>query len=189
MTILKDGQFVGTYRTSEIASGEIHRRMVGRELAKSIYPPRPARDDKARGPVVLEVSDAAVGRELNNVSLDVGASEILGLARLKGASAEALFAAICGDLPLRHGSMKLAGGSYAPSSPTFAWRRGVAHLPGDRKNEGLIAEFSVLENLVMARPPHHGPVFDRAAATTIAGDLIAQIGIKAQSVLSFALRR
>ncbi|CDX30409.1 putative Ribose import ATP-binding protein RbsA [Mesorhizobium sp. ORS 3359] len=184
LTILKDGQFVGTYRTSEIAPREIHHRMVGRELAKSIYPPRPAKDPgkTARGPIVLEVSDVAVGRELNNISLDVRAGEILGLAGLKGAGAKALFAAICGDLPLRHGSMKLAGGSYAPSSPTFAWRQGVAHLPGDRNNEGLIAEFSVLDNLVMARPPRHGPVFDRAAAITIAGDLVAQIGIKVQSV-------
>ncbi|PDQ19660.1 D-xylose ABC transporter ATP-binding protein [Mesorhizobium sanjuanii] len=184
LTILKDGQFVGTYRTAEIEPHEIHRRMVGRELAKSIYPPRPAKDPgkAARGSVVLEVSDVAVGRELSNVSLDVCGGEILGLAGLKGAGAEALFAAICGDLPMRQGSMTLAGEPYAPSTPTFAWRQGVAHLPGDRNNEGLIAEFSVLDNLVMAHPPHHGPLFDRAAAIAIARDLIAQVGIKTQGV-------
>ncbi|RUV23672.1 sugar ABC transporter ATP-binding protein [Mesorhizobium sp. M7A.F.Ca.MR.228.00.0.0] len=180
LTILKDGQYVGTYRTTEIEPNEIHRRMVGRELARSIYPPRPPRDPSK--PVVFEACEVAVGRELGGVSLNVHAGEILGLAGLKGAGAEALFAAICGDLPLRGGSMKLAGGSYAPSSPTFAWGQGVAYLPGDRHNEGLIADFSILDNLVMARPPHHGPFFDRAAATAIAGDLIAQIGIKTQSV-------
>lgn len=184
LTILKDGQYVGTYRTAEIEPNEIHRRMVGRELAKSIYPPRPPKDPgkPRRGPVVFEACEVAVGRELDGVSLDVHAGEILGLAGLKGAGAEALFAAICGDLPLRSGSMKLANGSYAPSSPTFAWRQGVAHLPGDRHNEGLIADFSLLDNLVMARPPHRGPFFDRAAAIAIAGDLIAQFGIKTQSV-------
>jgi ribose transport system ATP-binding protein len=78
--------------------------------------------------------------------------------------------------------MKLAGGSYVPSSPTSAWGQGVAYLPGDRHNEGLIADFSILDNLVMARPPHHGPFFHRTAAIAIAGDLIAQIGIKTHSV-------
>lgn len=180
LTILKDGQYVGTYRTTEIEPNEIHRRMVGRELARSIYPPRPPGDPSK--PVVFEACEVAVGRELGGVSLNVRAGEILGLAGLKGAGAEALFAAICGDLPLRGGSMTLAGSSYAPSSPTSAWVQGVAYLPGDRHNEGLIADFSILDNLVMARPPHYGPFFDRAAATAIAGDLIAQIGIKTQSV-------
>jgi ABC-type sugar transport system ATPase subunit len=184
LTILKDGRYVGTYRTAEIEPNEIHRRMVGRDLAKGMYPSRLAKDPSkpARGPVVFEARNVAVGRELNGISLDVHAGEILGLAGLKGAGAEALFAAICGDLPLGHGTMRLADVPFAPSSPTDAWRQGVAHLPGDRQNEGLIAEFSVLDNLVMVRPPRHGPFFDRPAAIAIAGDLVTQIGIKTQSI-------
>ena len=184
LTILKDGRYVGTYRTAEIEPNEIHRRMVGRDLAKGMYPSRLAKDPSkpARGPVVFEARNVAVGRELNGVSLDVHAGEILGLAGLKGAGAEALFAAICGDLPLGHGTMRLADVPFAPTSPTDAWRQGVAHLPGDRQNEGLIAEFSVLDNLVMVRPPRHGPFFDRPAAIAIAGDLVTQIGIKTQSI-------
>jgi ABC-type sugar transport system ATPase subunit len=77
--------------------------------------------------------------------------------------------------------MHLAGKSYRPSDPMEAWRHQIAYLPGDRGNEGLIADFSVLDNLVMPRPPRRGPFFDRPRALAMAGELIASIGIKTSS--------
>jgi ribose transport system ATP-binding protein len=80
------------------------------------------------------------------------------------------------------GTMWLEGTKYTPADPSVAWRSGVALLPGDRGNEGLIAEFSVLDSLVMARPPHSGPLFDRKAAFTVCSDLVERIGIKTANV-------
>ena len=177
LTILKDGQFVGSFRAAEIDANEIHRLMVGRDLSHGTYPARASSVTSAT-PVVLQVDKAAVGRELNDISITVRRGEILGLAGLKGAGAEALFAGIVGDEPLRRGSIQLTGQDYEPSNPRTAWKNGIAHLPGDRGNEGLIAEFSVLDNLVMARPPSHGPFFDKPRARSISDGLIKLIGIR-----------
>ncbi len=92
----------------------------------------------------------AVGQELSGATLEVRAGEILGLAGLKGAGADGLFAAISGDKPLTQGRMRFAGADYAPATPAAAWRAGVAHLPGDRTGEGLISDFR------RARQPRHG---------------------------------
>jgi ABC-type sugar transport system ATPase subunit len=180
LTILKDGQLVGSSLTREIEPDEIHRRMVGRDLSRGIYPPRTGAEARA-GETVFEAGSVSVDRELDDVSLAVRAGEILGLAGLKGAGAEALFAAIIGDKPIKTGTMHLAGKSYRPSDPMEAWRHQIAYLPGDRGNEGLIADFSVLDNLVMPRPPRRGPFFDRPRALAMAGELIASIGIKTSS--------
>ncbi|QKE90911.1 sugar ABC transporter ATP-binding protein [Lichenicola cladoniae] len=176
LTILKDGRFVGSFLAASIEANEIHRLMVGRDLSHGTYPPRGPPGLAA--PAILRARGVAVGRELNDLSIEVRRGEIVGLAGLKGAGAEALFAGIVGDEKLVHGDLNLAGMDYHPTTPRAAWQQGIAYLPGDRGNEGLIAGFSVLDNLVMARPPSHGPFFDRSRAREISDDLILQIGIR-----------
>ncbi|WP_428032929.1 ATP-binding cassette domain-containing protein [Ancylobacter sp.] len=139
-------------------------------------PPRPCR--AGDGPGVPRHGNRASRRRAERIARR-GGGEILGIAGLKGAGGEALLAAIAGDRPLAHGAMELSGAPYSPKQPADGWRGGVAHLPGDRTGEGLIVDFSVLDNLVMARPPRRGPFFDRAAALDIAAALIRRIGIKA----------
>jgi ribose transport system ATP-binding protein len=182
LTILKDGQFVGSFKTAEMTPNEIHRLMVGRDFSQGTYPPRPPRKagDTQQAPVTLRVRNLAVGRELKGVSAEVRRGEILGIAGLKGAGAEALLAGIAGDEPVS-GDMQLAGRDYRPKNPRAGWQQGIAHMPGDRGNEGLIAEFSVLDNLVMARPPARGPFFDKERARQSSEVLIRQIGIRAES--------
>ena len=182
LTILKDGQFVGSYNAASIEAKEIHRLMVGRDVVQGIYPPRSPKSDTLEVLAsALSVKEAAVGRELNAISIEVRRGEILGLAGLKGAGAEALFAGIVGDEPLRHGSLQIDGKDYNPTNPRSAWQHGIAHLPGDRGNEGLIVPFSVLDNLVMPRPPAIGPFFSMARARKMSKDLIKLIGIKTSS--------
>ncbi|MBW4025360.1 MAG: sugar ABC transporter ATP-binding protein [Proteobacteria bacterium] len=183
LTILKDGQFVGSYGVASIEANEIHRLMVGRDVLQGTYPARSPLPASA-APPALRVDKVAVGRELNDLSLEVRRGEILGLAGLKGAGAEALFAGIVGDEPLRHGRLQLEGKDYRPSTPRAAWQHGIAHLPGDRGNEGLIVSFSVLDNLVMARPPKAGPFFSMARARAMSNDLIKLIGIRTSSAVA-----
>ena len=183
LTILKDGRFVASRSAAGIEANEIHRLMVGREVLQGIYPPRSPPTASAAAPA-LRAEKAAVGRELNDISLEVRHGEILGLAGLKGAGAEALFAGIVGDEPMRHGLLQLEGKDYHPTNPRAAWRHGIAHLPGDRGNEGLIVSFSVLDNLVMARPPVVGPFFSMPRARAISKDLIKRIGIRTASEAS-----
>lgn len=183
LTILKDGRFVASCSAANIEAKEIHRLMVGREVLHGIYPPRSPPPPSAAAPA-FRAEKAAVGRELNDISLEVRHGEILGLAGLKGAGAEALFAGIVGDEPLRHGQLQLEGMDYHPTNPRAAWRHGIAHLPGDRGNEGLIVPFSVLDNLVMARPPAIGPFFSMPRARAISKNWIKRIGIRTSSEAS-----
>ena len=180
LTILKDGQFVGSYSAASIEANEIHRLMVGRDVIKGIYPPRSQPPAVVAAPA-LSVKKVAVGRELKEITLEVRRGEILGIAGLKGAGAEALFAGIVGDQSLINGNMHFEGKSYEPVNPREAWQLGIAHLPGDRGNEGLIASFSVLDNLVMAQPPSVGPFFSMSRAREISKNLIKLIGIRTSS--------
>jgi ABC-type sugar transport system ATPase subunit len=123
-----------------------------------------------------------LGEELIGASFQVRAGEILGLAGLKGSGADGLFCVVSGDRTKTEGNMRLLGESFQPATPADAWRAGVAHLPGDRTGEGLIVDFSVLENLLMAGLPRWGPFFDRRKAVTQGRELISRIGIKAAGV-------
>lgn len=183
LTILKDGRQVGSFATRDIAPDDIHRLMVGRDLSQGIYPARRSlSDNEPEASVIFETQNIGLGQELIESSFQIRAGEILGLAGLKGSGADGLFSVIAGDKPRTAGHMWLLGKPYRPATPAEAWRAGVAHLPGDRTGEGLIVEFSVLENLLMAGFPRWGPFFDRGRAVARARELISQIGIKAAGV-------
>ena len=86
-----------------------------------------------------------------------------------------------GVAPLRSGEMRLSGAPFRPRLPAEAWAKGIAYLPGDRTGEGLIVGASVLDNLVMARPPRRGPLFDHARAKTLSAALIRRLSIKTKT--------
>jgi len=183
LTILKDGHWVGSFATKDIAPDDIHRLMVGRDLSKGIYPPRPSVSDREpEEAIIFEARNICLGQELIEASFQVRAGEILGLAGLKGSGADGLFCVVGGDRPKTAGNMWLLGEPFQPATPADAWRAGIAHLPGDRTGEGLIVDFSVLENLLMAGFPRWGPFFDRRKAVTQGRELISRIGIKAAGV-------
>jgi ABC-type sugar transport system ATPase subunit len=77
--------------------------------------------------------------------------------------------------------MRLSGAPFHPALPAEAWAKGVAYLPGDRTGEGLIVGASVLDNLIMARPPRRGPLFDHAQAKTLSDALIRRLSIKTKA--------
>lgn len=178
LTILKDGQWVGDFATSEITGDEIHNRMVGRDISGSIFPPKAQGTPSAP---TLSMRDIALGQKLTLGQLDVGAGEIVGIAGLKGAGGESILEMIAGVVPPKAGAMQYLGKPHQPASPSDAWNVGIAYLPGDRAGEGLISEFSVLDNLIMAAPPRKGPLFDAPAARRIAGELMGRLKIKASS--------
>jgi ABC-type sugar transport system ATPase subunit len=176
LTILKDGGNAGDASVHEILPTEIHARMVGRDISGQLFPPK-AR--QVRADFVFAARGVCVDGRLDDASIDVRGGEIVGVAGLKGSGGEALLEVAMGVLTPRRGTLELGGHGYAPKHPDAAWRAGVAYLPGDRTGEGLIADFSVLDNLVMAQPPRQLAFFDRAAARHSAAELSARLRIKA----------
>jgi ABC-type sugar transport system ATPase subunit len=176
LIVLKDGGLVGDWPTAEMTEDRLAELMVGRELVGGLFPPRNA---KPEGPVKVELRGLVTASGVGPVDISVAAGEILGIGGLKGSGGDAILAALAGAEPIRDGSMLLDGRDFRPKHPADALAAHVAHLPGDRTGEGVITEFSVLENLTMAaRPVKSGIMSDRRRMMTLANEQIAALGIK-----------
>jgi ABC-type sugar transport system ATPase subunit len=144
VTVLRDGQTVGTRDAASTGSGELIRLMVGRELDLSSGP-RP----RVRGDVAMEVEDLGTSL-LRNVSFTLHRGEVLGIAGLVGAGRSELGAALFGLDPIVSGRVKLGGAALSARSPREAMRRGIGLVPEDRRTEGLMMSMSVRENASLA---------------------------------------
>ncbi len=174
LTILKDGLKVGDFEASGLSREQIQSLMVGRDLSKGLFPPHAAR---ASSDNLMHFEDIADAR-LKPSSVTLGGGEIVGIAGLKEAGGQRILEIAAGVKPLRSGEMRLSGAPFRPRIPAEAWAKGVAYLPGDRTGEGLIVGASVLDNLMMAREPRRGPLFDYAQAKKLSGALIRRLSIK-----------
>jgi ABC-type sugar transport system ATPase subunit len=178
LTILKDGRKVGDFEAGELDREQIQSRMVGRDMSEGMYPPRAERLD---GPPALTLTNVAAIPRLAPLSLTLREGEIVGVAGLKGAGGERLLEIVAGVERPSGGEIRIGPLLGAARAPSESWAKGVAYLPGDRAAEGLIAGASVLDNLVMARPPRQGPWFDRRRALELATEMIRRLRIKTSS--------
>ncbi|MBC7476985.1 MAG: sugar ABC transporter ATP-binding protein, partial [Pseudorhodobacter sp.] len=179
IVVLKDGALVGAYPVAEMNEARLYELMVGRDMVGGLFPRR-AR--MAPGADVLVVQDVATS-DGGSISLALQPGAVVGVGGLKGSGGEAIIAALAGSDRVRSGSMLHSGKAHAPRQPRDAWRAGIATLPGDRTGEGVIAAFSVLENLTLAtRPRRAGWIVDRPAMRQTASDQVAALAIKTQSL-------
>ncbi len=146
ITVLRDGQTVGTRVTAETSSAEIIRMMVGRELSVA------ERAVREPGDVLLSVTGLTT-RKLRDVSFELRRGEVLGVAGLVGSGRSELGAALFGIDRVTAGEIRLRGERIVPGSPRHAMRASIGLLPEDRKQEGLMMQMSVLENSTMAALP------------------------------------
>ncbi len=144
ITVLKDGERVGTVSATDVDEQELIRMMVGRPLSE-IYPQR----DRPQ-PAPLLALHGLSGPGFREVDLEVGRGEIVGLFGLVGAGRSELARSVFGASPIDAGIMTLAGEPYRPSSPAAALASGVAMLSEDRSRDGLILPADILDNLTLA---------------------------------------
>jgi ABC-type sugar transport system ATPase subunit len=159
MTVLRDGETIGTRRKAATSIDEIIQMMVGRAVDRAA---RPAR--AARGPVRLSVSGLTT-RKLRDVSFKLHAGEVVGVAGLVGAGRSSLGAALFGLDRIEGGALQLSGREFTPKNPAHAMRSGLGLLPEDRKLQGLMMQMSVRENgslSVLPRVSRLGFVRERA---------------------------
>ena len=146
VTVLRDGESVGTSAVTAIDEPALIRLMVGREVSQ-IYPP----SESAPGEVVLAlrgVGCAAAG--VHNVSFEVRAGEVFGLAGLVGAGRTELARILFGLTPADAGEILLRGQRLAPRSPPEAVAQGIAYVPEDRRRHGVVLDLPIAHNLTMA---------------------------------------
>jgi ribose transport system ATP-binding protein len=146
ITVIKDGGVVKTVATGEVDSRGLVRLMVGRELG-DYFPERGAPEDL--GEVRLAVKNLTTPL-LRDVSLEVRAGEIVGLAGLQGSGRTELARAIFGADPVTAGTIEIDGKPRRFRTPRAAVRAGLGFITEDRKVEGLALAQSIADNMLLA---------------------------------------
>ncbi|MGC3874685.1 sugar ABC transporter ATP-binding protein [Halomonas sp. GXIMD04776] len=153
VAVLRDGRLVHQGPTGESNEEHLIRQMVGRELADR-YPYEPP----TPGDTLIEAS-ALVAPGVEGVSFHARAGEVLGFGGLMGAGRTEMAQAICGDVAMRSGQLRLRGRKVRFASPQQALRAGLVYVPEDRKQAGLLLDHSVAENMSLtALPTFCGPL-------------------------------
>jgi rhamnose transport system ATP-binding protein len=152
VTVLRDGRHVATRPAAELPHGEIVRLMVGRSL-DALFP----KEEAAIGDVVLRAQGLSRRGVFAGVSFELRRGEIVGLAGFVGSGRTEVARAIFGIDRLDGGELWIEGRRFRPSSPRAALRRGLAYLPEDRLQQGLVQSMSVATNASMAVLPQLTP--------------------------------
>lgn len=147
VSVLRDGQYIGSLTRSEISPDRLVQMMVGRAMQDFYEHQR----QTTPGPVVLEVRNISDGRKVKPASFAVHAGEVLGLAGLVGAGRTELSRLIFGADPKTSGEVFLTGQKLNINSPGDAIAAGIGYVPEDRKDQGLFLEMSSRKNIVLNR--------------------------------------
>ncbi len=185
ISVLRRGKVVGSTTPDVANEASLASMMVGRDVVLSIdkQPAQP-------GSVVLDVQHLRAHDDrgmlaVNNVSFQVRAGEIVGIAGVQGNGQTELVAAITGlDTP-QSGTITLAGTNITGRGTNVAIDAGMGHIPEDRHHHGLVLSYSVAENMVLSTydvaPFAQGLIINEAAIAQQAEGLIAQYDVRTPS--------
>lgn len=148
-TVIRRGKGIGTVDVAETSQQQLADMMVGREVSFTVDK-GPAHPEE----VILSINNLVVEdiRALNAVddlSFEVRAGEILGIAGVDGNGQSELIQAISGLTATKSGSIQLNGTEISNKPPRYITERGFAHIPEDRQRHGLILDMSIEDNIVM----------------------------------------
>jgi simple sugar transport system ATP-binding protein len=156
VTVMRDGRRVGTVETAETSPAELARMMVGREILFRVR-----KTEATPGDTALKVTDLVLQNEthpiLNGVSFQVRSGEIVGIAGVEGNGQTELVEVLTGLRRPSAGRITYRGRQVAPHTARTVREAGVGHIPEDRNARGLVADFKVLENVILGdqhRPPY-----------------------------------
>jgi len=180
VTIMRDGAHVITAPTSQFTSEDIIRYMVGRELT-ALFP----KSEAEIGDVLLDVQHLTREGVFKDISFQLRRGEILGFSGLVGAGrtevARVLFGIDRGDA----GEIRINKERVHISSPKVAMRYGLAYVPEDRRQQGLVMDFSIAANMtlpIVQQLSRFGVVVDRQREREIATDYSQQLRVRSAGI-------
>jgi ABC-type uncharacterized transport system ATPase subunit len=149
ISILRNGQVVGTVKPEEATEGTLAKMMVGREVIL-LVDKKPAQ----MGEVVLDIENLTVFDDrglltVDGVSFQVQAGEVLGVAGVQGNGQTQLVEALTGLRKVESGRVSILGVDTTHASPREITEVGIAHVPEDRQRDGLVLSFPIVDNLVL----------------------------------------
>lgn len=180
VTVLRDGETIGTKDVKDIDRDEMIRLMVGRELSQ-IFPKREVK----LGETVLELKNLGSKKAgVKNINLSIRAGEIVGIAGLVGAGRTEFARAIFGLDEADSGEVLLNGISIKNSHPRDAIRNKIAYLPEDRRKHGVILDLPIASNVTLASLKILSGKFglNFAKEKELAAEYTRRLGVKTPSI-------
>ena len=176
VTVLRDGEYIGTHDVADTDEAELIGMMVGRTI-ENLFPKQAAQI----GDVVLEVRNLNRPPLTRDISFNVRAGEIVGLAGLVGSGRSESAQVIFGVLPAESGEILLNGEAVTIARPSEAVDYGIGYVPEDRGHQGLIREMTIRENTSMAvlESVSNHSFISRAKERALANGAIRQLSIRA----------
>jgi rhamnose transport system ATP-binding protein len=176
VTVLRDGQYIGTKSVANTTERELISMMVGRTI-ENLFPKQEAKIGK----VVLEIKNLIRQPLTKNVSFNVRAGEILGIAGLVGSGRSETAQVIFGILPAQSGEILLEGKPVKITRPADAVAHGIAYVPEDRGTQGLIKQMCIRENVSLSvlGELSRSSFIDQAKEKELAQKSIEQFDIRA----------
>ena len=147
VTVMRDGEYVGTVNTAEVTKDDIVKMMVGRVIMGE---QKSCSTCPADADVILEVKNLNAGKEVKNVSFQLRRGEILGFAGLMGAGRTEVARALYGADKRQTGEIFINGKKVKIKTPSQAVKAGICYLSEDRKRYGLMLDKSVTDNSALA---------------------------------------
>ncbi len=145
VSVFRDGKYIATKPSGEVTRDDIIRMMVGRDISQ-MFPKLTV----SIGDVVLSVKNLSLNGVFKDISFDVHAGEILGIAGLVGSGRSNIAETIFGVTPAHAGTISINGQVLKMSSPSVAMAHGMAFLTEDRKETGCFLLLDIQENTQMA---------------------------------------
>ncbi|MER7686760.1 sugar ABC transporter ATP-binding protein [Streptomyces sp. NPDC097610] len=178
VTVIRDGKSVGQVPAST-TEDELVRLMVGRSIEQQ-YPRVRATGDGGSGAALLTVEGLTRDGVFHDVSFEVRAGEVVGIAGLVGAGRTEVVRAVFGADPYDKGAVKVAGSALRRHDVNAAMAAGIGLIPEDRKGQGLLLDASVEENLglVTMRAATHGGLVDLKGQRVAAARIAEQLGVR-----------
>jgi len=184
ITVLRRGAVVGE-RPPSATEEELAALMVGRNVQLRV-----SKEAAKPGDVVLDVSDMTVADQtgrvwVNGLSFQVRAGEILGVAGVQGNGQTELCEALMGLRPTASGHVRLDGHDLTHATPSQRLEAGLAYVPEDRQEDGLVGDFSVADNMVLDqyyRPPFASGInLHLGAIASNAAELVKEFDVRTSS--------
>ena len=147
VTVMRDGEYVGTVNTAEVTKDDIVKMMVGRVIMGE---QKTCSTCPADADVILEVKHLNAGKEVKDVSFQLRRGEILGFAGLMGAGRTEVARALYGADRRQTGEIYINGKKAKIKTPEQAVKNGICYLSEDRKRYGLMLDKSVTDNSAIA---------------------------------------
>ena len=176
VTVLRDGQYIGTKDVSDTDERDLISMMVGRDV-ETLFPKQAGEI----GDVVLELRNISRPPQTHSVSFTLRSGEIVGLAGLVGSGRSETAQTVFGTLPAHSGEILVSGQPVKIRDPAQAVAHGVAYIPEDRGTQGLIKQMTLRENTTLAvlKQVARGSFIDTGQERRMAQDAIKRFSIRA----------